>query len=79
MEGRFQKLDDTPTPDTAGNSMAHMNLSSTGRIKKEELQSKVRKVKLKKESVKPNAAECNDHKRTVEAKDEVREEIKEEL
>ncbi|GKA43525.1 MAK10-like protein [Tanacetum coccineum] len=32
--GRFQKLDDTPTPDTAGNSMAHMNLASTGRIKK---------------------------------------------
>ncbi|GJR52208.1 hypothetical protein Tco_1402729 [Tanacetum coccineum] len=29
--------------------------------------------------MKPNAAECNDHKRTVEAKDEVREESKEEL
>ncbi|GJR58029.1 hypothetical protein Tco_1025577 [Tanacetum coccineum] len=32
-----EKLDDTPTPNTAGNSMAHMNLASTDRIDKEEI------------------------------------------
>ncbi|GJZ01205.1 hypothetical protein Tco_0519166, partial [Tanacetum coccineum] len=35
-----ENFDDTPTPDTAGNSMAHMNLASTNRIEKEELLSK---------------------------------------
>ncbi|GKD69370.1 hypothetical protein Tco_1323460, partial [Tanacetum coccineum] len=35
-----EKLDDTSTRDTTGNFMVHMNVVSTGQIKKEELQSK---------------------------------------
>ncbi|GKA38128.1 MAK10-like protein [Tanacetum coccineum] len=35
-----EKLDDTSTRDTTGNSMAHMNVTSTDQIRKEELQSK---------------------------------------
>nr|GEV82828.1 protein kinase-like domain, concanavalin A-like lectin/glucanase domain protein [Tanacetum cinerariifolium] len=63
-----KKLDDTPTPDTARNFMAHMNFASTDRIEKEE-----------EGNVKPSAAKCDDYKRIVEAKKEVREESKEEL
>nr|GEV08839.1 MAK10-like protein [Tanacetum cinerariifolium] len=71
-------LDDTPTPDTTRNSMAHMNLASIDYIKKEELQSKESEANEER-SVKPNLAECNDHKRTVKAKEEVGEESEEEL
>nr|GEV49202.1 MAK10-like protein [Tanacetum cinerariifolium] len=68
-----ENLNDTPTSDTAKNSMAHMNLASTDHIEEEEIQSKESKAEGK-GSVKPNEAECNDHKRTVEAKKEVEEE-----
>ncbi|GJX48472.1 hypothetical protein Tco_0273662 [Tanacetum coccineum] len=70
-----EKLDDTPTFDTVGNSM---NLASTDRIEKEELQSKDSEAK-EEGRVKPNEAECNDHKRTVEAIEKVREESEKEL
>ncbi|GKB26296.1 hypothetical protein Tco_0865697 [Tanacetum coccineum] len=36
----FEKLDDTPTPDTVGNSMAHKNIASISHVKREKLQSK---------------------------------------
>nr|GEW63621.1 zinc finger, CCHC-type [Tanacetum cinerariifolium] len=36
----FEKLDDTSTRDTAGNSMTHINVASTNQIRKEELRSK---------------------------------------
>ncbi|GKC24097.1 hypothetical protein Tco_1026247 [Tanacetum coccineum] len=35
-----EKLNDTPTHDTAGNSMAHVNAASVDHVKKEELRSK---------------------------------------
>ncbi|GJR13169.1 hypothetical protein Tco_0795821 [Tanacetum coccineum] len=95
------KLDDTPTPDTTGKSIAHMNLASTNRIKKKSSEAKELNknplfpkrvhfinsvVILSKESeakgegsVKPSEAECNDHKRTVEEKEEFREESEKEL
>nr|GEV86514.1 hypothetical protein [Tanacetum cinerariifolium] len=37
-----KKLDDTHTPSTAGNSIAHINLTSTDHIEKEELQRKAK-------------------------------------
>ncbi|GJS34603.1 hypothetical protein Tco_0532985 [Tanacetum coccineum] len=67
-----KKLDDTPTPDTTRNFMAHMNLAFTDRIEKEELRSK-------EGSVKPSEAEWSNHKRTVKAKEEVGEESEKEL
>ncbi|GJT71772.1 hypothetical protein Tco_1031058 [Tanacetum coccineum] len=74
----FEKLDDTPTPDTAGNFMAHMNLASTDRIEKEKLRNEESEAK-EEGSMNPNETECNDHKRIVEAKKEVGDESVEEL
>nr|GEZ09779.1 MAK10-like protein [Tanacetum cinerariifolium] len=59
---------------------AHMHLASTDHIKEEELQNKAKKSKAKGKGImKPNEAEYNDHKRTVEAKEEVEEESEKEL
>ncbi|GJW85223.1 hypothetical protein Tco_0158368 [Tanacetum coccineum] len=55
-----EKLNDTPTPDTAGNFIKESEAKEKG-------------------SVEPNEAECNNHKRTVEAKEEVEEESEKEL
>ncbi|GJZ13885.1 hypothetical protein Tco_0549115 [Tanacetum coccineum] len=42
-----EKLNDTPTPDTTGNSMAHINAASIDHVKKKELRSKGIKIPSK--------------------------------
>nr|GEU96058.1 MAK10-like protein [Tanacetum cinerariifolium] len=82
-----EKLDDIPTPDSAENSIAHINAVSADHVEKEELRTPKcvyfinSFVILSKESeakeeriVKPNAAKYKDHKRVVEVKEEVGEE-----
>ncbi|GJR09790.1 putative reverse transcriptase domain-containing protein [Tanacetum coccineum] len=82
-----EKLDDTSTHDTARNSMAHMNVTSTDQIGKEELQSKGIKIPskllspkyLEEENVKPNATKYNDHEMPAKVEEKVEEEIKDEF
>ncbi|GKD64828.1 hypothetical protein Tco_1306936 [Tanacetum coccineum] len=84
----YEKLDDTSTRDTAGNSLAYMNVASTDQIRKEELRSNGIKNHSKllspnifreEENVKPNATKYNDHEMTAKAEEKVEEESKDEF
>ncbi|GJU53225.1 MAK10-like protein [Tanacetum coccineum] len=89
-----EKLDDTPTRNTAGNPTAQMNFASTNYLTKEELRGKGIKSPSKllslkylsqsslddeaKESAKSRATEYKDHEMTVEREEEFKEETEEE-
>ncbi|GJV45613.1 hypothetical protein Tco_1430149 [Tanacetum coccineum] len=84
-----EKLDDTFTRDTVGDSMAHVNAASTDQIEKEELQKKESKALLnyypqnngvrEEENVNLNTTKYNDHEITIKAEEKVEEESEDEF